>query len=125
MQVGCIYSERAVVVLGTVSRNADLHDAVYNIYPCCIRIDYPKFRTSGDLDFLTFFTMVILLLLLTDKRHKPCLVDEHSSIHPLTPNFRFAGQGAILFCGIENQKKLLASYAYSKGNKDDNIIRLK
>ncbi|WP_220453130.1 hypothetical protein, partial [Parabacteroides merdae] len=63
------------------------------------------------------FAMVISLLLLMDKWHKPCPVDEHSSIRPLTTNLRFAGQGAILFCGIENpRKKRLASYAYSKGN---------
>lgn len=67
MQVGYIYSERAVVVLGAVGRNADLHDTVRDIYSHCIGIDYPKFRTFGGLDFFAFFAMIILLLLLMDK----------------------------------------------------------
>lgn len=64
---GYIYSKRAVVVLGAVGRNADLHDTVRDIYSHCIGIDYPKFRTFGGLDFFAFFAMIILLLLLMDK----------------------------------------------------------
>ena len=54
MQVGCICSERTVVVLGAVSRNADLHDTVRDVYPRRVGIDYPKFRTFGGLDFFCF-----------------------------------------------------------------------
>ena len=54
MQVGCICSERTVVVLGAVSRDADLHDTVRDVYPSRIGIDYPKFRTFGALDFFCF-----------------------------------------------------------------------
>ena len=36
---------------------------------------------------------------------------------PYSTNLQFAGQGAILFCGIKSPRKnRLASYAYSKGN---------
>lgn len=50
-----------------------------------------------------------------DKGHKPCPVDKHSSIRPLTTNLQFAGHGAILFYGIENPRNnRLASYAKAK-----------
>jgi len=117
MQIECICSERAVVVLGAVSQNADLHDAVRYIDSSCIRIDYPQFRSFGGIDFGVFFATVILLLLSMYKRHKPAPVNENPSIRPLTTNFRFAGHGAMLFCEIEGPKNnRLASYAHGKGN---------
>ena len=58
----------------------------------------------ADLTFSTFFAMVILLLLLVDKRHKPCSVREDSFIRPLTADLRFSGHGAILFVGLKASK---------------------
>ncbi len=98
---GCICSEHTIVVLGVVSKNVDLHDTVSYIYSRRIKIDYPKFRTFGGFDF---FAMVILLLLLVDKRYKPCSVEEDSFIRPLTADLRFAGHGAILFVGLKASK---------------------
>ena len=99
---GCICSEHTIVVLGVVSKNVDLHDTVSYIYSRRIKIDYPKFRTFGGFDF---FAMVILLLLLVDKRYKPCSVEEDSFRRPLTTDLRFAGHGAILFVRLRPQKQ--------------------